>query len=111
MPAHIRGDPSPICVEELKILLRIVVQRVRDPQGDAYRLIAYDNGVTYRPVEFRSLDDLLTAVHSVAPNLDESALSIEQNGRDTSIVLTGTIELNDTQLSALGLKTKGGRTE
>jgi hypothetical protein len=96
---------------EFKIVLRIVVQRVRDRRGNAYRLIAYDSGTTYRPVEFASLDDLLRAMHSVVPNLDESALSIEQNGQDTSIVLTGTIELDNTQLSALGLKTKSGRTE
>jgi hypothetical protein len=83
-------------------LLRIVVQRVH---GSVCRLVVYGGGQAYRAAEFASLDDVLRRLRSVVPNLDDTAFSVcNQESRDTSIVLSGVIELNNKQLSALGLK-------
>lgn len=59
--------------------LRVVVQHSRVNQQSPYRLIAYGGeGGDYisGSAEFESLNRLLKALHSVAPDFDESALSI-----------------------------------
>jgi len=55
-------------------------------------------------VEFDSLDHLLRALRSVAPDFDESALSIRKDARATYIAFSGEMELDDSQLLLLGLK-------
>jgi len=44
------------------------------------------------------------ALRSVAPNFDEASLSLRKDGPETYIAFTGEMELDDSQLSLLGLK-------
>ena len=82
--------------------LRIVIQHVFAQHESSYRLVAYGANQIYRPLEFKSLDCLKKALHSVVPDFDESTLSIKTH--ESYIVFAGDVELNDCQLSALGLK-------
>jgi len=87
--------------------LRVVVQHSRVHQRSSYRLVAYGGeGGDYfsRSAEFESLDRLLNALHSVVPGFDESALSIREGTPETYIAFAGEMELDDSQLSLLGLK-------
>ena len=87
--------------------LRIVVQHVRAHQRSVYRLVAYggDGGsYTSGSAEFESRDHLLRALRSVAPNFDEASLPLRKDGPETYIAFTGEMELDDSQLSLLGLK-------
>jgi hypothetical protein len=86
--------------------LRVVVQHSRVNQQSPYRLIAYGGeGGDYisGSAEFESLNRLLKALHSVAPDFDESALSILDTP-ETYIAFAGGMELDDSQLSLFGLK-------
>ena len=86
--------------------LRIVVQHVRAHQRSVYRLVAYggDGGsYTSGSAEFESRDHLLRALRSVAPSFDEASLSLRK-GPESYIAFTGEMELDDSQLSLLGLK-------
>jgi len=53
--------------------------------------------------QFESLDRLLKALRSVAPDFDESTVSI-RNTPETYIAFARETELDDSQLSSLGLK-------
>ena len=86
--------------------LRVVVQHSCVHQRSSYRLVAYGGeGGDYisGSAEFESLDRLLKALHSAVPGFDESTLSI-RNAPETYIVFAGEMELDDSQLSLLGLK-------
>lgn len=86
---------------------RIVVQHFREHQRSAYRLVAYggDGGdYTSQSGEFESRDNLLKALRSVAPDFDESAILVRKDALETYIAFTGDMELDDSQLSRLGLK-------
>lgn len=86
--------------------LRVVVQHSRVNQQSSYRLVAYGGeGGDYisGSAVFESLDRLLKALRSVAPDLDENALSI-RNTPETYIAFAGEMKLDDSQLSLLGLK-------
>ena len=86
--------------------LRIVVQHIGTGQRSVYRLVAYGGeggDYTSRSAEFESLERLLRALRSVAPNFDEASLSLRKDGPETYIVFTGEMELDDSQLSLLGL--------
>ena len=47
---------------------------------------------------------LLTALRSVAPDFDVSTLSVRKDSPESYIAFTGEMELDDSQLSLLGLK-------
>lgn len=86
--------------------LRVVVQHSRVHEQSSYRLVAYGGeGGDYfsGSAVFDSLDRLLKALRSGAPDLDENALSI-RNSPETYIVFAGEMKLDDSQLSLLGLK-------
>jgi len=87
--------------------LRIVVQHIREHQRSVYRLVAYGGeGGDYisRSAEFESADHLLEAFRSAIPDFDASTLSIRKDAPETYIALAEHMELNDSQLSLLGLK-------
>ena len=87
--------------------LRIVVQHIRARQRSVYRLVAYGGeggSYTSGSAEFESRDHLLRALRSVAPNFDEASLSLQRDGQGSYIAFTGDMELDDSQLSLLGLK-------
>jgi len=57
-----------------------------------------------RYADFESRDALLKALHSAVPRFDDSRVSINvAGGTQTSIVLAGEMDLDDNQLSILGL--------
>jgi len=87
--------------------LRVVVQHIRAHQRSVYRLVAYGGeggDYTSRSAEFESLDHLLKAFLAAMPNFDASSLSIRKDAPETYIAFAGQMELNDSQLSLLGLK-------
>ena len=87
--------------------LRIVVQHVREHQRSVYRLIAYGGEAgdyISRSTEFESLDHLVKALRSAKPDFDAKALSIRKDAPETYIAFAEQMELNDSQLSLLGLK-------
>ena len=49
-------------------------------------------------------DRLLRALRSAAPNFDEASLSLQKDGSGSYIAFAGEMELDDSQLSLLGLK-------
>jgi len=83
--------------------LRVVVQRVRAHQRSLYRLVTYSGNLNCS-AEFESLDHLLKAFHSAVPGFDDSILSIRKDTPETYIAFAGEMELDDSQLSLLGLK-------
>ncbi len=87
--------------------LRIVVQHVRAYQRSVYRLVAYGGeggNYTSGSAEFESREDLLKAFRSVMPNFDASSVSVGRDAPETYIAFAGEMELDDAQLSLLGLK-------
>ncbi len=85
--------------------LRVVVQQIRAHQRSVYRLVASGGeggDYTSRSAEFESLDHLLKAFLAAMPNFDASSLSIRKAW--TYIAFAAQMELNDSQLSLLGLK-------
>jgi hypothetical protein len=84
--------------------VRVVVQRIYSPAGFFYRLVAYGNGETYRPSEFGSLEQLTDALRSVAPNFKGIVGPETNQAQHTSIIFSREMELDDSQLSRLGLK-------
>jgi len=81
--------------------LRLVIQQIRSPQASFYRLVAYGNQRAYRPAEFESFDQLSRTVHAAVPALNGNLVRTQTAG--TFIVFSGEMELDDTQLSHLGL--------
>jgi len=84
--------------------IRIVKQHIRTNQRFSYRLLAYGGDHTFRPAEFASLDSLLDALRSVIPDFDERSLSMRKDGVETYLAFSGEMELDDSQLSLLSLK-------
>lgn len=82
---------------------RIVVQHINLNHRSSYRLIVYGNGQSFRPLEFDSLNHLLKALHSLIRDFDEGSVSIQKDAHDTYIAFTGDLELEDSDLSSLGL--------
>lgn len=86
--------------------LRIVVQHIRAHQRSVYRLVAYGGeggDYTSGSTEFESRDRLLKAFRSAVPDFDESTVSTRDNP-ETYIAFAGEMQLDDSQLSKLGLK-------
>jgi hypothetical protein len=81
--------------------LRLVIQRICLPHISCYRLVAYGDGQAYQPVDFDSLGQLVERLRSVAPNFNATILP-EANAH-TSILFSGNIELDDSQILRLGL--------
>jgi hypothetical protein len=87
--------------------LRIVVQHIRVHQRTVYRLVAYGGeGRDYNSLsaEFESRDHLLKAFRSAMPDFDASSVSVGRETPETYIAFAGEMELDDSQLSLLGLK-------
>ena len=69
----------------------------------SYRLIGYGDRHTYRPVNFDSLDELLSVLKTALPEFDAS--SIPQGKQpETSILFANVMELSDAQLLSLGFR-------
>jgi hypothetical protein len=75
---------------------RIVIQRLGDDRRSGYSITAYGDGISAK-ADFSSLSALLFVLDSAIP---EVVLDLAP---ETSIVYAGDMELNDSQLMALGL--------
>ncbi len=83
--------------------IRVVVQHTRQPEGWFYRLIAYEDTRTYRPVNFAAINDIVRAIRLVAPDFAVSNLAINEDADRSYIAFRADWELNDGQLFLLGL--------
>jgi hypothetical protein len=86
--------------------LRIVVQYVHGDLDSPWHLVAYGGSRAFRPQRFRSVEDLMTLIRSTVPDFDPSHLAIKTDSRESYIVWTGDMALNESQLSALGLSSE-----
>ena len=76
---------------------RLIVQRVGSERHAAFRVIAYGDTGIHGHAEFSTLGDLLDTLNTAVP---EVVLDLQSQG---SILFAGEMELDDTQLHALGL--------
>ena len=83
---------------------RIVIQYVREGKQSSYRLIAYEDHRAYRPVAFKSVDDLVQAIRLVMPDFTDTLLEIKEHAMESYIAFTAEWGLTDSQLLLLGLK-------
>jgi hypothetical protein len=79
------------------------VQHTKERKGWSYRLIAYEDIRTYRPVNFGTIDDVVQAIRLVAPDFAESNLAIREDADRSYVAFSADWELNDGQLFLLGL--------
>ena len=84
--------------------LRIVIQQIVKTGTSSFRIVAYGDSRSPRHSDFESRDALLKALHSAVPGFDDAGVSINMaGGNQTSIVFAGEMDLDDNQLSILGL--------
>ena len=84
--------------------LRIVIQQIVQTGTSSFRIVAYGGNRGPRHSDFESRNALLEALHSAVPGFDDSSVSINvAGGNQTSIVFAGELDLDDNQLSILGL--------
>lgn len=77
--------------------LRLVIQRVGDDRQPSFRVIAYGGDGINAHADFATLPALLAALITAVPDVD---LDLRARG---SIIFAGEMELDETQLRALGL--------
>jgi hypothetical protein len=81
-----------------------VIQQIVKAGKASFRLVAYGGSRGPGYSDFDSLDALLNALHIAIPDFDASSVSIKvAGGNQTSVVFAGEMELDDHQLSILGL--------
>jgi hypothetical protein len=81
-----------------------VIQQIVKDRTASFRVVAYGGNRAPGHSDFDSLDGLLKALHSAVPGFDDSSVSINvAGGNQTSIVFVGEMDLDDNQLSILGL--------
>ena len=84
--------------------LRIVIQQIVRAETVSFRIVVYGGNRGPRHSDFDSRDALLKALDSAVPGFDDSSVSINvASGNQTSIVFAGEMDLDDNQLSILGL--------
>ena len=86
---------------------RIVIQciyRHFDP-GVCYRVVIYQDGISFQPLEFSSIDLLIAAFKTVDPEFDGDAL-VQDNSGQTHIVFAKDMLLSDAELASLMLQRK-----
>jgi hypothetical protein len=84
--------------------LRIVIQQIVRAGTSSFRIVAYGGNRGPRHSDFDSRGALLKSLHSAIPGFDDSSVSINvAGGNQTSIVFAGEMDLDDDQLSILGL--------
>lgn len=86
-------------------LLRIAIQQLGVSEHPAYRVVVYGDDWHPRHSDFGNAHTLLETLRSVIPDLDLSKLTMNPlGGGQGSMVFTGEIRLNETQLAHLGLR-------
>ncbi len=84
--------------------VRIIVQYTRSAVVP-FRLIAYANHQSYKPVEFATSSKLAAALRSVRPDFSEGELDMSGTGDETHIIFAADWTLTQEELSRVGLKT------
>jgi len=79
------------------------VQHTRQQRGWCFRLIAYEDSRTYRPLQFKRADDLLKAIRGAMPDFREKDLAVREDADHSYVAFTADWELNDDQMLLLGL--------
>jgi hypothetical protein len=84
---------------------RIVIQCIyrHFDVGLCYRMVIYQDGRSFQPLEFSSLDLLIAAFKTVDPEFDGDAL-VQDNSGQTHIVFAKDMLLSDAELAGLGSK-------
>ncbi len=84
---------------------RIVIQCIyrNFDVGLCYRVVIYQDGRSFQPLEFSSLDLLIATFKTVDPEFDGDAL-VHDNSGQTHIVFAKDMLLSDAELASLGLK-------
>ncbi|HET6841402.1 MAG TPA: hypothetical protein VFK06_06905 [Candidatus Angelobacter sp.] len=84
---------------------RIVIQCIYRQLGVflCYRVVVYQDGSLFQPLEFSSLDSLIAAFRPIDPEFDGHAICQDNSGQ-THIVFAKDMLLSRTQLAGLGLK-------
>jgi hypothetical protein len=82
-----------------------VIQRIASIHGAAYRVVAYGGERSVTHSDFDNAAALMEAFDSVTPGLfAPDLLADESGGAEHRIVFARDMELDDAQLSALGLR-------
>jgi hypothetical protein len=88
-------------------LIKIIVQRLSrsDSSAPSFKLVAYDvdTARVYRPVQFRSAEELLAAMSPIATELVEALKSVP-DWPGATIVFDQILRISEAQLSVLGLR-------
>jgi hypothetical protein len=88
-------------------LIKIIVQRLSrsDSSAPSFKLVAYDvdTASVYRPVQFRSAEELLAAMSPIAAELVEAWKSVP-DWPGATIVFDQILRISEAQLSVLGLR-------
>ncbi|HLY97947.1 MAG TPA: hypothetical protein VKT33_02670 [Candidatus Angelobacter sp.] len=84
---------------------RIVIQCIYRQLGVflCYRVVVYQDGSLFQPLEFSSLDSLIAAFRTINPEFGGDAICQDNSGQ-THIVFTKDMLLSRAQLTSLGLK-------
>lgn len=84
--------------------LRIVIQHIGGKADSTWRVVAYGGRRALGHADFPSRTMLLDVLSIAIPDFDKAVLSLTDPGpSESSILFTGDIELDDEQLSILGL--------
>ena len=86
-------------------LLRIAIQQLDVSENPAYRVVVYGDDRHPRHSDFGNAHILLETLRAAIPDFDFSKLTMNplRDGQG-SMVFTGEVRLNETQLSHLGLR-------
>ena len=81
-----------------------MVQRVRQNSSHlpSFRLVAYQDGLAFQPVEFKTLDLLIPWLKLAHPRLEADAL-LQDNSTAPQVLFAEDLSLSDTQLATIGL--------
>ena len=84
---------------------RIVIQCIYRQLGVllCYRVVVYQDGSLFQPLEFSSLDSLIAAFRTIDPEFGGNTIC-QDNSRQTHIVFAKDMLLSDAELASLGLK-------
>ena len=96
--------PQEAAQPEARRITRVVIQRVRQDSSPvvSFRLVAYQDGRAFQPVEFKTLDLLIPWLKSVHRALEADAF-LHDHSPAPQILFAEDISLSDTQLAAIGL--------
>ncbi len=92
-----------------RYVLRVIIQRIGEEAEFIWRVVAYGGRKALGPADFPSRETLLDVLPMAFPDFDQAGLSLADPGpANSSILFAGEMELDDEQLSVLGLSGERG---